>query len=69
MDELETIIDYSRFEPAIDPVFDGRSYDYWSGSAYADHPDYAWGVTFNVGSAGWYYWTYTSYVRCVRGGP
>jgi hypothetical protein len=71
IDELETIADYSRYNPAIDPVFNARSGDNWSGSTYVGNPDYAWYVHFYNG--------YVSavnkpnyggnYVRCVRGGP
>jgi hypothetical protein len=70
VDELETIVDYSRNLPAIDPVFDSRSYFYWSGSTYAWPPNFAWYVTFAVG---WVYEpeakTHDYCVRCVRGGP
>ncbi len=38
IDELETIIDYSRFDPAIDPVFNCRSGNYWSSSTYVYNP-------------------------------
>jgi hypothetical protein len=31
IDELRTILDYSRDNPAIDPVFECRSRPYWSG--------------------------------------
>ncbi len=69
MDELLTIVDYSRTRPAIDPLFVCRSYNYWSGSTYADGADGAWGIYFGNGVAYWNYKTYSYYVRCARGGP
>lgn len=32
--ELQSLVDYSRYDPSIDPVFECRSYGYWSGSTY-----------------------------------
>jgi len=70
--ELETIIDYSRALPSIDPVFSCRWYSYWSSSTYvyyADYPDYAFHVNFWPGDVFAYYKPDVGYVRCVRGGP
>jgi|GEM_PF-664649 len=70
VDELRTIVDYTRYKPAIDPVFNGRSGDYWSSSTYAGYPDDAWSVHFYYGYVNANYKTYSRfYVRCVRGGP
>ncbi len=69
IDELETIISYSRNDPAIDPVFECRSYYYWSSSTSVDFPDYAWLVGSGRGHVGAHNKTDYYYVRCVRGGP
>jgi Zn-dependent metalloprotease len=71
VDELHTIVDYSRYQPAIDPVFECPSTFSWSGNTSVHYPDQAWAVDFfsfgyvgvapkdcSIGS-----------VRCVRGGP
>jgi hypothetical protein len=50
--ELQSIVDYGRMEPAIDPVFSGLSEFYWTSTSYAEAPDDAWGVGFNVGYVG-----------------
>jgi hypothetical protein len=67
IDELRTIIDYSRWPGAIDPVFNCRMDSYWSGSAYYEPPWHGkvWGVGFIYGLAG----PWGGGVRCVRGGP
>ena len=43
--ELIAIVDYSRYNPAIDTYYFYNiiSSNYWSGSTDADHIDYAWG--------------------------
>jgi hypothetical protein len=69
IDQLLTIVDYSRFDPTIHPVFDCRSGYYWSSSISAYGSDVAWVVYFLNGyvSADTKY--VQLYVRCVRGGP
>lgn len=67
--ELASLVDYSRYHPAINPLFGCRSSFYWSSSTYVDRPDYAWHVHFHNGGVvpslkGW-----NEYVRCVRSGP
>jgi len=48
--ELQSIVDYGRQSPAIDPVFANCQSDYyWSSSLYVPDPDYAWFVNFNDG--------------------
>jgi hypothetical protein len=70
IDELETIIDFTRSSPAIDPVFSANSATYWSSSTDFNNPDRAWYVYFDGGSVTAYDKTYVGlYVRCVRGGP
>ncbi len=50
--ELQSIVDYGTFNPAIDPIFGALSEFYWTSTTYADAPDDAWGVGFNVGYVG-----------------
>jgi hypothetical protein len=69
IDELETIVDYSRTEPAIDPLFQCRSDYYWSDSTFGDNLASAWGVSFDFGFSYAYTRGTALYVRCVRGGP
>ena len=69
IDELETIVDYSRVDPAIDPLFVCRSLDYWSGSPLGNYTDYAWSVHFYFGYSSCSCNPSNYYVRCVRGGP
>lgn len=68
--ELHSIVDYSRYNPAIDPVFAATTQPshYWSSTTYAGSTGSAWLVYFGNGydasddkSSGYY-------VRAVRGG-
>ena len=70
MDELQTILDYSRLDPTINPVFDCRSNFYWSGSSLPGGLYNAWLVSFYDGDVDWGgKISNSNYVRCVRGGP
>ena len=70
MDELLTIVDYSRFLPAINPVFDCNDGYYWSSTLSAEYPlEGRWPVRFTDGYAAAVSKAITVYVRCVRGGP
>ena len=68
--ELESVVDYSRYNPAINVTYfpDTIASFYWSSTTYMYYPDYAWGVNFNYGvcsssnKGGGYR------VRAVRGG-
>ncbi len=64
--ELMHIVDYGRYDPAIDPVFSSRSFLYWSASSNASNPDFAWSVDFGGGSVNSYDKSSSHYVRCVR---
>jgi hypothetical protein len=66
--ELDSIVDYGRFYPAIHPVFSCRSSFYWSALPYAGDPVYAWGIYFNDGGDHWLDKINKYYVRCVRAG-
>jgi len=81
--ELQTLLDYTAFAPAIDAAFNagcdvdcalttcsctGLGY-YWSSTTIADQPDLALSVDFNYGLANLFEKTLPAgYVRAVRGG-
>ncbi len=71
--ELQSIVDYGRYDPAIDPVFGAFSSVYWSSTSGADFPDLAWSVSFYVGFVdngfGEDVKVYPFHVRAVRTGP
>jgi hypothetical protein len=66
--ELQSIVDYGRYNPSINPAFSCRSQAYWSGTTSAYHPDHARYVHFGDGQLGPTVKTSSMYVRCVRGG-
>jgi len=66
--ELGSIIDYSRFDPSIDPVFGAESFWYWSSSTDIHQPYDAWIVHSQTGGVGDVdKEDYNAYVRAVRG--
>jgi hypothetical protein len=66
--ELESIVDYGRSLPTINPIFHCQSSAYWSASTHADDTNHAWYFYFNFGGDNWCYEANTNYVRCVRAG-
>lgn len=68
MEELQTLIDFSRHQPAIDPIFFCRSGKYWSSSSVASYTEAAWFVDFSYGYLDWLTKPLAYYARCVRGG-
>lgn len=65
--ELLTIVDPTRFKPAIDSaVFGSTSGTYWTGSMYATASDEAWAVNFDSGSSAPSTLDHSWRVRCVR---
>lgn len=68
VDELQTLLDRTKYDPAMrDEVgFSSSSY-YWSSTTYAGDTSGAWGVHFNYGYVNNYDKTGYGYVRCVRG--
>ena len=66
--ELQSIVDISKYDPAIKNGFKNiASDDYWSSSEYAGDTSVAWFVYFYFGSTGWYNKSGKYFVRCVRG--
>lgn len=74
--ELLSIVDYTQFNPSIDPIFQNtqhyHSMYYWSSTTYIDDEEYAWIVSFYIGYSDEIYDADKSddlnYMRCVRGG-
>jgi hypothetical protein len=67
--ELQSIVDYGRYNPSIDPIFGAVSSYYWSSSASVYYPAGAWLVYFDVGYVDYDYKASAGYVRAVRSGP
>lgn len=67
--ELETLVDWDRYDPEINPLFSCRSSHYWSSSTSTNDRDFAWVVHFNGGYVDGGTKTFDYSVRCVRGGP
>lgn len=68
--ELQSLVDYGRYDPSIDTSFfpGTKSAGYWSSSSYAYNSSYAWYVDFDDGNVGSSPKTFHYYVRCVRSG-
>lgn len=66
--ELQTIVDESRFKPAINPTaFPATPTDsYWSSTPYGTAGDMAWRVIFDYGVSNGNFATFVYSVRCVR---
>lgn len=66
LEELMSLTDKGRFNPAINPIFTNtHSSNYWSSSAVAYDTSGAWSVDFNNGNGFWDYKAHTLFVRCV----
>ena len=67
--ELQSIVDYGRHRPSIDPIFGAEPWSsYWSSSTSFYNPAYAWGVGFYSGHMGSDDKTVGLSVRAVRSG-
>lgn len=70
MKELTTLVDDSRFKPAIDPIFSyapSAGTKTWSSSPLSGlESAYGWYVEFGDGSTSYQYLTESAAVRCVR---
>ena len=69
-DELRSIIDYSRSNPAIDEWYfpNCQNAFYWCLITYEMQPYFAWGIFFSLGSGIAYGKSNPHHVRAVRGG-
>ncbi|KPA09674.1 caspase [Candidatus Magnetomorum sp. HK-1] len=70
VEELRSIVDYSKYKPAIDSqIFPNTmSAFYWSSTSNANYTGYAWGVHFNYGYGNGNAKSSSYYVRAVREG-
>lgn len=50
--ELQSIVDYGRASPSIDPTFNSLDQYYWSSTTHSETPDNAWGIGFSSGYVG-----------------
>ena len=67
VEELFCLADRARLNPAINPIFQCRSYHYWSSSVFSLYPEYAWYVDFGGGDSNWEHKSnHKYYVRCIR---
>src|SRR3990167_8299780 len=68
VDELRSMVVYSRINPSCNPIFALNSSSYWSSTADVDGIYYAWGVYFGCSYVGYdcYNKKSSHYVRCVR---
>jgi len=70
--ELQSLVDYSRYYPAINTTYfpNAAASWYWSSTSGVDRTASAWGVDFAVGLVGVYNGSksYAGYVLAVRGG-
>ena len=67
--ELDSLADKSKSNPAISLVFQNVVSDYcWSSTTVVSDEDYAWGVDFDRGNDFWDDKSNSHYVRCVRAG-
>ncbi len=67
IEELLSITDLNRYNPAIKSVFKNAKSDYyWSSTANASVTSDAWYVGFHYGNADWSFKSKTNSVRCVR---
>lgn len=66
--ELLTIVDYTRYDPAILKEFSHLDKDrlYWSSTQYANKSSEFWGIVFEDGRTDDAYAIYDRRVRCVR---
>ena len=65
--ELRSIVDYTRHDPAIDPLFLSQSDWYWSSTSQPPFPSWAWVTYFARGSCYQDLKSGSHYARCVRG--
>ena len=66
--ELVSLVDYTRYDPAIDPIFTTVANSYWSATTNATAPNFAWVVTFDFGFVNDSLKADFHYVRAVRAG-
>jgi hypothetical protein len=67
LNELSSIVDYTKYDPAIlDGFSSGGSVYYWSSTPYKGDSDKVWGINFKSGATDANSKNYTRHIRCVR---
>jgi hypothetical protein len=71
--QLQSLVDYGRSDPALDPVFGARPSWYWSSTSLVDRSEdtaaeIGWTVTFDNGTVVSRHKDNSLFVRAVRGG-
>lgn len=68
--ELQSIVDYSTFGPAVNAALPGSTAAsfYWSSTSFANGPGFAWDVFFNGGDVSINDKSFNAHARAVRGG-
>ncbi len=65
--EMTTIVDYGRYDPAIDPVFQNVSNSwYWTSTISKTNTSYSWILDFSYGDDNYYNQNSYRLFRCVR---
>jgi hypothetical protein len=64
--ELESLVDYGRSQPSIDPIFTALNAPYWTSTTYAGNPATAWTVDARTGVAAAAPKDKAHFVRAVR---
>ena len=69
VNELSSLIDYSKTNPSINPIFEYiGTLNYWSSTTLVSYSGEAFLISFHRGNQGSYFKSYSYYVRCVRSG-
>lgn len=67
MDELQTIIDYKKYNSAIKEDFEYVSNEaYWTSTPYAGEKNAVWLIHFKAGERTYKDKHYDRYIRCVQ---
>ena len=65
--ELQSIVDISRYKPAINRAFEhSATFDYWTSVSFVDDSFLTMAVSFYYGSTSTNHYSNENYVRCVR---
>ncbi len=64
--ELQSIVDYGRITPSIDPVFSAEWHFYWSSTSRARFSGQSWAVRFFFGEGSYFVVDPDFQVRAVR---
>lgn len=68
INELESLLDDTQYEPSINQLFQKTNYEvsYWSSTTYIKDSESAWFINFNYGAQDYSNKEKEYYVRCVR---